>query len=168
MKNFLLLIILSFTIASCRPDIQEDPPQSLEPTCAIDLTVVICQNFQCQQVTPFAGAFVEIFATEQDAIDGVDRLRSGITDDEGRLSLAFLPCDFIWVRIITDDRGIFKERFSLSQLVSTNFEQIEFVEGLIYQCSSEGFAAQSHISFDTPILGQSSKYLYYNFDSTYR
>jgi len=164
MKNFLLLTILAIAIVSCDPPDAPDPPvDPLDPVCTLDLSVVICQNFQCQQVSAFEGAFVEVFATEQDAIDGIDRIISGTTNDEGMRSLGFLPCDFIWVKIVTENRGVYLERFSLSQAASTNFEQIEFVEGLIYQNGSEGFATQSHISFDTPILGQASKYLYYNF-----
>ena len=158
MKNFLLSVLLSSLFVSCGTEPMITEPDPLEPTCTIDLSVVICQNFQCQQVTAFSDVLVEIFASEQDAIDGISRLRSGSTDAEGQLSLGFLPCDFIWLRIVTEDRGVYIERFSLSTVASTNFEQVEFVEGLIYQNGSEGFATQTHISFTNPILGQESIY----------
>lgn len=168
MKNFLILLLSICFIYSCDecrdcpddcPDnCIEEPVVPLDPTCDLDLKLTLCQNSTCQVTNPFAGIEVGLYASREDAIDGINELVSRETDENGMIEFVNTSCYIIYTRIDLGDFGTHIEVFSLAEQ-AINSEEIRIVDGFLYNNEAEGAPPQSHISFSNPFLFQQSNYI---------
>lgn len=145
-------------IINCDPIEPLPPPEPEMIGCSMDLLVAKCTTGLCNQFDPIVGVTVEIYETEQDALEGVNRLVVRDTNNEGEVDLVNFLCGNIWIKIETEENGTYLGVANLSQTAAQNLEIVYFVDGVIYDNDSDGFIAQTHISYTTPVIGQQSNY----------
>ena len=165
MKNFLVLLLVSILFINCDPP-EPLPPAPTEMGCSFDLSVVSCVTGLCNEFNPVVGVPVQFFTSEIDALEGVNRLLIRETNNEGEVDLVNFMCGITWVKIVSEDNGTYIGPFNLSSAASQNFEQIRFIDGVIYNNGSEGFLTQGHISFTNPVLSQQSTYRRFEIDNS--
>lgn len=177
MVKVVITILMVFLVSSCGDkcddciDCSSCPacPQCviapLEETCKLNLTVWICQNTLCQIKEPMEAVLVELYASKEDAIDRINKMACSTTNALGEIDFRNVACGHTYIRIETEQRGTYIELFSLSSTAETNYEEIRFVEGLVYGNGSEGLMGQSHIDFGNPVLGQQSNYRRFEMNS---
>jgi len=126
---FSLLIVIAF--AACeKPELE--PVEPTEPICNLDVTVRYCTMANCADEMFLYDITVQLFATREDAIDGINELESRKTDANGKASVSNL-----------------------------SFHDVLFVKNYFYDANDEASPIQSHISLEFPVVGMTSIYRYF-------
>ncbi len=162
MNNFLTFLLMVLLVVGCR-DNEPDPFIPTEPTCNLDVTVIRCPIFPCDNSTAenLFDVTVELFATEQDAIDGVNVLASRVTDGEGRARFISIDCGSAFVKVKSENNGTYIGFQNLSLASTLNFHEVRFVANNYYDNDDSAGLRQNHISLEFPTIGQTSLYRYF-------
>ena len=162
MNKFLFFLLNVLLVFGCS-DPQDDPFIPPEPTCNLDVTVIRCPLLPCdEENSEYTGNIeVQLFASEEDAILGDDRLASVLTDAGGRARFISIDCGEVWVKVNSEENGTYISYENLTLASTLNFHEVRFVGNYFYDNDDSAGLRQNHISLKYPTVGQRSVYRYF-------
>jgi len=162
MNKILTILFLSTILAGC--DREEPLPiEPTEPTCVLDVTVLRCSLFPCdEENTMFLGDVnVQLFESEEDAIEGINVLESLRTDAAGRARFIGADCGLVYVKVESENNGTYISAENLTLASSFNFHEVRFVKNYFFNDDDTASPLQDHISLEFPTVGMTSTYRYF-------
>jgi len=131
--------------------------------CMLALNVHLCSSVDCPDPEQVSAAQVTIHADFDSAIEGIEPLAIKLTNEEGQISFDSLDCNIsYYISLVDTTYGHYIGSFSFTDTLSIN-QEIRLVEGYSYREDSVLIENQKHISLTAPAVGQTSKYLTYEF-----
>lgn len=152
MKKVLAFAIVLFSFLSCSDE---------DPTCNLEVYAYECETIYCDLQIPLHGLTIEIYPSEEDAMNGFNLIETSVTNSEGIANFTRLPCELIYVKLVTEDFGTYIDQQPLPANASLSFHDIRFLKGFAYQENDQNSLVQNHISLCNPAVGQESRYKYY-------
>ncbi len=162
MEKLLPHILLTLFICSCNPEAEITPPEFEQfSTCKLEIYVHECPTIHCEQELPLEEFQIELYRTQQNAMDGTDLLSTGKTNEEGIVSFPVLDCQTLFIKINTEDFGTYIGSENLAINSSNNFHNVRFIDGFVYNENDSSSLKQETISLIQPQVGQQSTYRYH-------
>lgn len=166
MNKYAIFIFAFLFLSACvEPEIEVTEP--MEPVCNLDVWVFKCPIFPCDNTTSIniAQKEVQLFSSQQDAIDGINLLASRFTDENGKARFISIDCGVVYVKVEDEINGTYIAYQNLNTQATLSFHEVRFVANNFYDNDDSAGLRQNHVSLEYPTIGQKSRYRYFeNYD----